>query len=148
MIINRTIWLALFAIGICFLGLFVVALDAWALGMALPGHEIYCRGTMIADVPIARAPLCFALWFTEAKSWVFYARDMVFQARQGLYAHELIRTADVAFYLIGAGAFGIALAFVWATTMTRLVVSTIAGWYSLMHGLTHILGGRAGRRTA
>ena len=50
--------------------------------------------------------------------------------------------------IIGAGAFGIALAFVWANAMTRLVVSTIAGWYSLMHGLTHILGGRAGRRTA
>ena len=148
MIINRAIWLAYFAIGAFFLGCFVMALDAWALATAMPGYEVYCRGTLIANVPITRAPLCFALWFTEAKSWVFYARDMLLQVQQGLYARELIRTADVALYAIGAVAFGIALACIWATAMTRLTLSTIAGWYSLMHGLSQMLGGRPGRRTA
>ena len=114
----------------------------------MPGYEVYCRGTLIANVPITRAPLCFALWFAEAKSWVFYARDMLLQVQQGLYARELIRTLDVAFYAIGAAAFGIALAYIWATAMTRFTLSTIAGWYSLMHGLSHIPGGRPGRRIA
>ncbi len=148
MIINRAIWLALFAIGLCFLGLFVMALDSWALSRALPGHEMYCRGTMVADVPRTRAPLCFALWFTEARSWVFYARDMLLQVNHGRYAHQVLRTVDVAFYVIGAAAAGLALAFVWANAMTRLTLSTIAGWYSLMHGLSHFLGTRSGRRIA
>ena len=148
MIINRAIWLAYFAIGACFLGLLVVALDAWALATAMTGYEFYCRGTLIANVPITRAPLCFALWFTEAKSWVLYVPDMLLQVQQDLSARELIRTADVALYATGAAAFGIVLVCIWATVMTRLTLSTIAGWYSLMYALSHMLIGRSGRRTA
>ena len=142
MSINRAIWLSFFVIGLVLLGLVVLAVDAWAFRTAMPGFESYCRGTLVAHVPLERTPLCFALWFTEAKSWMFYARDTLLQAQQGLYSHDAIRAADVSLFAIGSVAGGFALAGLWASAMTRLVISTMAVWYTLLHGLSHILAGR------
>jgi hypothetical protein len=140
---HRATWLTFFAIGAVVLAVALGAFDAWATGTAVPGAEAYCRGTLAGTIPLARAPLCFAVWFVEAKSWVFYLRDILLQARQGLYLHELVRTADVGLFAAGGAAMALALNWVWATAMTQMTLATVAGSYSLVHGLSHVLGRRA-----
>jgi len=140
--INRIIWLFFFMVGAIILALFTAAVDSWAFRTAIPGTEMYCRGTLVVSIPLTRAPLCFAVGFVEAKTWVFYARDILLEPQFGLDVSHLLRTADVALYVAGAFAFAVALGCLWATAMTGLVLSTVAGSYTLMHGLSSILGGR------
>ncbi len=144
MIVHRAIWLTFFAIGAAALIAVLGAFDAWATAYAFPGTEAYCRGTLVGNVPVSRAPLCAALWFNEAKTWVFYARDIVAQGGQGAYLRELLRTADIGLCVVGGTAIGVALNWLWATAMTQVTQASIAGSYSLLHGLAHMLG----RRTA
>ncbi|MCC6717194.1 MAG: hypothetical protein IT555_04870 [Acetobacteraceae bacterium] len=142
--INRAIWLGFFIHGVFVLGVCVVALDSWALATALPGAEAYCRGALVGDIPVQRAPLCFAVWLTESKSWLFYARDMLLQAPQRLHSRELLRIGDVAIYAIGGLAGVFALAWLWASVMTRITRSAIASSYLLLHALSN--AARSGRR--
>lgn len=143
MIFSRTIWLIFFAIGAAALVALFGAFDRWAMTMAAPGAEAYCRGTFVGTVPVARAPMCLAVWFTEAKSWVFFARDMVLQARQGLSPLELLRTADVGLFAVGGIGLAAGLNWLWASAMTQVTLTTIAAWYLLLQGLAQMLGRRA-----
>ncbi len=140
MIFHRIIWLIFFVVGAIALVVVLDAFDTWSTVVASPVTEGYCRGALVGNVPVSRAPMCFALWFNEAKTWVFYARDIVGQGGQGLYLHELLRTADVGLCVVGAAALGVALAWLWATAMTQVTLAGIAGSYSLLHGLSHMLG--------
>lgn len=140
---HRAIWLTFFAIGAAALVTVLGAFDAWAAAYAFPGTEAFCRGTLVGEVPVTRTPLCVALWFNEAKTWVFYARDVVAQGGQAMYLRELLRTIDVGLWVVGATAMAAALNWLWATAMTKVALSSIAGSYSLLHGLSHVLGRRA-----
>ncbi len=142
MSLNRIIWLGFFAYGAFILGLGVRVIDSWAMGAAMPGAEAFCRGTLAGEIPIVRAPLCFAVWFAESKTWLVYARDMIWQAERGMYLREWLRTGEIVFYGIGAVTAGIALAWVWATAMTRVVASAVAGSYLLLQAVSHVVGGR------
>jgi hypothetical protein len=143
MIFSRAIWLFFFAIGAVVVMVLFAAFDRWAIAIAVPGAEAYCRGTFVGTVPLARAPTCLAVWFTEAKSWVFYARDMVLQARQGLSPLELLRTADVGLFAVGGIGLAAGLNWLWASVMTQVTLTTIAAWYLLLQGLAQMLGRRA-----
>lgn len=141
MSLKRIVWLGFFAYGAFFLALGAIALDNWAMATAVPGAEAFCRGTLAGEIPVTRAPLCFAVWFAESKTWLFYARDMLMQADRGLYLREWLRTGEVAFFTVGAVTAGIAFAWVWASAMTRVVASAIGGFYLLLHAVSHSIGG-------
>jgi hypothetical protein len=141
---QRAVWLIFFLIGAAAVVAAVGAFDRWAVTMAAPGAEAYCRGTFVGTIPLARAPMCVAVWFVEAKSWLFYARDMVLQARPGASGLVLLRTMDVGLFAIGGIGLATALSWLWASAMTQLTLTTIAAWYLLLQGLAHMLG----RRTA
>lgn len=143
LIFHRAIWLTFFAVGAAALIAVLGAFDAWATAYAFPGTEAYCRGSLVGNVPLSRTPLCVALWFNEAKTWVFYARDIVAHGGQGLYLHELVRTADVGLWVVGAIAIGVALNWLWATAMMHVTLASVAASYTLLQGLSHMLGRRA-----
>lgn len=143
MIFYRAIWLSFFALGAAALIGLVQAFDAWAVTTAFPGADQFCRGTLAGHIPVSRAPLCLAVWFTEAKAWTGYVQDMVLNAGHSLYAAEMLRTADVGLFALGATAGGLALNWIWATAMAQLCLSVVAGSFSLMQGLSQLLGGRA-----
>jgi hypothetical protein len=138
MLFYRAVWLLFFTVGIVALAEFVHAFDAWAMLTAYPGAEQFCRGTLGGNVPVTRAPLCLAVWFTETKVWVGYAQEMLLQA-----GHGLLRTADVGLFAVGSLAGGIALTWLWATAMAHVAVAVVAGSFSLVQGLSQFLGGRA-----
>jgi hypothetical protein len=140
--LNRIIWLGFFAYGAFALVLGVRLLDNWAMATAVPGAEAFCRGTLAGEIPITRAPLCFAVWFAESKTWLAYARDMLLHAERGMHLREWLRAVEIAFYAIGTITAGIALAWLWATAMTRVVASAVAGSYLLLHAVSHAVGGR------
>jgi hypothetical protein len=143
MLFYRAVWVRLFTVGIVALAEFVHAFDAWAMLTAYPGAEQFCRGTLGGNVPVTRAPLCLAVWFTETKVWVGYAQEMLLQAGHGLHGAELLRTADVGLFAVGSLAGGIALTWLWATAMAHVAVAVVAGSFSLVQGLSQFLGGRA-----
>jgi len=143
LIFQRAIWLIFFAVGAAVLVVVLGAFDAWAAALAFPGTEPYCRGSLVGNVPLSRAPLCVALWINDAKTWVFYARDIVAHSGQGLSMREMLRTADVGLCVVGATAIAVALNWLWATAMMQVTLASIAGSYSLLHGLSHVLGRRA-----
>ena len=144
--INRAIWFFFFLNGALMVGMFAVGINGWAEAIAIPGTEALCRGTLVGNVPITRAPLCFAVWFTEAKTWIVFTYDTVLHVFRGLYMHELLRTADIALYTIGALSFAFAAACLWADVMTRVVITSVSAWYTLLRGATHMLhASRAGR---
>ena len=140
--INQFIWTFFFLTSAIVMALFTLALHTWAYNIAIPGTEMYCRGTLVADIPLSRAPLCVAIWVAEAKTWMVYARDILLEGPIDLQVGQLLRTADVMLYVIGLFAFGVALASLTATAMTSLMMSTFAGSYTLMHGIYSFLGGR------
>jgi hypothetical protein len=139
------LWFGYFAYGAFALGAAILALDAWAGQTARPGVESYCRGVLVGDIPLTRAPLCFAVWIAESKSWLIYARDMLLAANQGLYLRELARTGDIAFFTLGGLAVCVALAWLWASAMTRLTRIALASSYLLIHAVSNLSDG-TGRR--
>jgi len=132
------------------LGVAVLAVDDWSGRLALPGAETYCRGILIGDIPLMRAPLCFAVWITESKSWLFYARDTLIHARQGFYLREMARTGDIAFFTFGGLGVCTALAWLWATAMTRMTRVALASSYLLIRAINNLSDGsiRRNRRHA
>lgn len=143
MLFYRACWLLFFTFGAFAVVSFVDAFDAWAALTAYPGAELFCRGTLAGNIPITRAPLCLAVWFTETKAWVGYAQEMVLHAGHGLHGMELLRTADVGLFALGSLAAGIAFTWLWATAMAHVAVAVVAGSFSLLQGLSQFLGGRA-----
>jgi hypothetical protein len=143
MLFHRTAWLFFFAVGAIALADLVSTFDSWAALAAYPGADHACRGTLAGDIPITRAPLCLAVWFTEAKAWLGHARDLLLQTGHGLHGSDLLRTADIGLYAAGTLAGGVALTWLWATAMAHVAVAVIAAVYSLLQGLAQFLGGRA-----
>lgn len=139
----RSIWFLFLAIGFYLITLLLGAIDTWAVGAAVPGTELYCYGSIAGNVPLSRVPLCLAVWFVEAKSWSFYARDLLLNLPEaGFYVHKLLRTADVALFAVGLAAAALAMAWLWANIMTHAVLLAVAATYTLLQGLAVTLGGR------
>lgn len=143
MTFHRATWLIFFALGAIALAGFVNAFDAWAAATAYPGADLACRGTLAGTVPVTRAPLCLAVWFTETKAWVAHAQHLLFHAGQGLHGADLLHTADIGLYALGTLAGGLALNWLWATAMAHVAAAVVAGSFTLLQGLSQFLGGRA-----
>ncbi len=140
---QRLIWLLFLVIGLYLLTLLLGVVDAWAVAAAVPGSETFCRGSLVVHVPVVRTPVCVAVWFIEAKSWAYYARDMLLGLPDArLYLAMLIRTADIALIVAGAAAGALAVAWIWATMMTRVAIAVAAALYTLAHGVSLAAGVR------
>lgn len=133
----RLTWFAALITGFYFITTTLMAIDAWAVASAIPGADIYCRGVLVGDIPVARLPVCTAVWLVEGKSWVVFAWDTLINLpTAGLNLRELVRTADVAVFVLGGAALSVILAIVWANAATRLLDLTIA---SLRVTVSHLL---------
>jgi hypothetical protein len=130
--ITRLIWLIFFINGLIMVAFGAIAVERWAVATAMPGFDTFCRGVWLLDIPISRAPLCFAQWVIDAKSWVQYAVDTLSAASRGLYAAEVLRSADVSFLVIGFATAGLAAAWVWADAMTRVTQVLTASLLALL----------------
>ena len=117
---RHLIWMIYLLNGLVMVGFGAYAVDQWAASAAMPGFDTFCRGVWLLEIPISRAPMCFAQWVADAKSWMQYAADTLRGADRGLYAGEVLRTADVSFLVIGTATAGLAIAWIWADVMTRL----------------------------
>ncbi len=135
----RITWLAFFSLGAIALAGYVVAFDSWAVQTAAPGAELLCHGTLAGNIPLTRAPLCLAVWFTETKAWLGHAQEMVLHTAYGLQGGELLHTADIGLFAFGTLAGGLALNWLWATAMTHVAIALVAACYSLVQGLSQFL---------
>ena len=134
--ITRLIWLVFFANGLIMVGFGAMAVERWAVATAMPGYDTFCRGVWFLDIPISRAPLCLAQWVVDAKSWVQYAVDTLGAVGRGLYAGEVVRSADVSFLVIGFATAGLAAAWLWADAMTRITHAVTLSLYALLRAAT------------
>lgn len=139
----RIAWLFFFALGAIALAGYVTAFDSWAAQTATPGADLLCRGTLAGNVPLARAPLCLAVWFTETKAWLGHAQEMVLHTAYGLHGAALLHTADLGLIAFGTLAGGIALNWLWATAMAHIALAALAATYSLLQGVAQFLRRRA-----
>ena len=135
----RATWLFFFALGAGALAGYVLAFDSWAAQTAAPGAELMSRGTLAGNIPLARAPLCLAVWFTEAMIWLGDAQEMVLHTAEGLHGVELLHTAEIGLFAFGSLAGGLALNWLWATAMTHVASAVVAACYSLIQGLSQFL---------
>lgn len=138
---QRVIWLLALGTGFYCITMLLQAAEVWATVTALPGAGHFCNGTLVGDVPVNRFPMCSALWFIEAKSWAIYIRDTLINVpSSGINHHELLRTMDVAVFVVGFTGLGITLAIMWANLMTKLVYFIAIASQESVRSLVYSMG--------